>query len=339
MIHVVLATLLSIIYPGVGQIYNRQRMKGIVIILVYSILGYISIGNIYLMSFFMIIWVLAILDSLWTAVRMVRKKVNRGFLQGKRAVIEVGIALTIALLYVWFSVDISQPLWTKESHQPPQKVTSVQKEAKNYLKDKYGDSFKVEKPQYITEFNKYRMKAYPQDDPKLRFTVTKRGSQPFEDTYVIAALSKQSQEEMQPLIDKLYPDVWVYESHVGIENEAEKDMISKNMLDYQEVRNQYPGQYTQHVDLKLIKDLEGKQKEVEMRKILKTIQFFKENRVQKVNLNVTYYSESLPEKARDQKIKLGNYYEYLTFEFDMNPQDINKINKLEDVKERFQKLN
>ena len=140
-------------------------------------------------------------------------------------------------------------------------------------------------------------------------------------------------------MDELFPDAWIFHSDFGIDKEVEAEVLRQGEIpDYEEVLDRFRGQYTQHVNIAIIKDINGPE-EAELERILRLIQFFQDKEIEKITLKVSYYAESLPEKPRREKTKLGNYYEHLKYEFNMRPQDLYKIEAIEDIEERFRKLN
>ncbi|MDR6225625.1 hypothetical protein [Desmospora profundinema] len=340
--HVAIATLLSILFSGIGQLYNGQRIKGIILIIVQLILGLIFLGNVWLMMLYGVIRLGAVVDALVVSLLMVKGTINREFLKGKRAVAEIGIALVVSYGVLLSSAFTGTMLmiWMPGSSEPPEPLSEVRQEAKIYLKDKYGVEFGTEEPRYTAATSTYRVNAYPKTNPDLTFTVFKVGSKPFDDTYVNSSVSKQAREEIQPLIDQLYPDVWIYRCNVGVNNALDDDVVfNGEVMDYTEIRERYPDKYTQHVKISVIRDLDDQGKQEEMKKILTIINYFKEKGIRKVNLSVSIYAESLPEKPRKEKTSLGSYYEHLKYKISLSSNDIAEIETVEDLEEHLRKLN
>ena len=273
--HVIVSTLLSIIYPGIGQIYNGQRVKGILLILLELILGYIEAGNFYLLLAFSIVWLYGIVDALWTSIQMQRGKKEPRFLKGRRGVLEVGIALVITLPLVLISSAISpEGLIIPMNRKPPEDLAVVQKEAEEYLEKKYGEEFGTKDPYYIHQIGEYNFTAYPKKNPDLLFEVYRKVSGPFDDTYLILHWSKQSEEALQPTMDELFPDAWIFYSDFGVKEEVEAEVLRQGEIpDYEGVLDRFRGQYTQHVNIAIIKDINGPE-EAELERILRLIQFF-----------------------------------------------------------------
>jgi TM2 domain-containing membrane protein YozV len=68
-----LAVLLSILVPGLGQIYNGQTVKGIVLLLLAVVGGSITCGIAYFP-----VWVIAVVDA-----ALIADKINRGIHVGE----------------------------------------------------------------------------------------------------------------------------------------------------------------------------------------------------------------------------------------------------------------
>lgn len=338
--HIIISTILSVIYPGIGQIYNGQRVKGILLILLELILGYFEAGNTYLLFAFSLVWIYGVIDALWTAIQMNRGNREPRFLTGRRAVIEVGISLVVIVPLVLISSSTSsEGLVVKMDQEPPEDLAVVQKEAQAYLEEKYGEQFGIKDSDYVYEIGEYNFTAFPKKNPEVTFAVYRKGSQPFKDTYFMSYWSKQSREALRPVMDEFFPDAWIFHSDFGVKEEVKKKvLLQEEIPDYEEVVDQFRGQYTQHVNISVIKDITGPEQE-ELERILKLIQHLQEKKVDKVTIEVSYYAESLPEKARQDKDKLGNYYEHLKYSFRLRPQDLHTIETTDDIEERFRKLN
>ncbi|MDR6225624.1 hypothetical protein [Desmospora profundinema] len=342
MIHVIIATLLSILFSGIGQLYNGQRIKGIILIIVQLILGLISLGNVWLMMLYGVIRLGAVVDALVVSLLMEKGTINREFLKGKRAVAEIGVALVVSYgvqLYSAFTGTMLM-IWMPGSSEPPEPLSEVRQEAKIYLKDKYGVEFGTEEPRYTAATSTYRVNAYPKTNPDLTFTVFKVGSKPFDDTYVNSSVSKQSREELQPLIDQFYPDAWIYSCNVGVNNALDDDVVvNGEVMDYAEIRKKYPDKYTQHVDIMLIRDLDDQGKQEELERAFEIIQFFQDQGIHEVTFEVSYYAESLPEKPRKEKTSLGSYYEHLKYNLSVSYEAVAEIETAADLEEHLRKLN
>lgn len=211
--------------------------------------------------------------------------------------------------------------------------TKLKKEAAQYLKEKYGKEFIVNKIRHSFDNQMYYMSAYPTDNPELQFSVTKRKHETsFSDTYIYTLYEQESEEELFSVVKGIYPDVWDYESEILFGEKVEEKLLQKGIPSYEEARELYPEGIRLNLKVYLIKDLNKRNKQDEVKNIWRLVQFYQDTGLQKVSLSVVYYDESLREKDEGipDKQKRNEYHrDYFRYLFET--RDLNQIKKIEDV--------
>ena len=336
--HIIIASILSVMYPGIGQLYNKERRKGILLVVLELLLGFFDDYSFIITLLFIAIWIYGIVDALLRSIIINREGAN--FLKGRQAVLETGIVLILALsLTVISNMVFSGQRTVNIDNQPPQKLNEVQQEAQIYLKRKYNQSFEVGTPKYTSDTGEYNMVAYPKEKSNIKFVVYKTKTESFDDTYLNKVWSVQSENELKPVINDLYSDVWIFSSEVGVDQSVKTDVLNNEILRYEDLRTNYPKGYAQHVSISVIKNLSKKNKDKELEKAFKLVRFLKERNIDHVNLSIAYYNDSLPEEAKSEKDNLGDYYDYLEYEISIDEQTLPAIKDVKDIESYLIKLN
>lgn len=125
--------------------------------------------------------------------------------------------------------------------------TSEQARMREYLEEKYGDTFNVEN--YRVEGAGLAIKgtptadAYPKNDPTLRFKVWDWGNYNFLDTYLRTLWSRQGEEDVERFLNETLPDINSY--YLNIHPIANTNLwsyaeFSGRTLSLDEVLSQHP---------------------------------------------------------------------------------------------------
>ena len=217
---------------------------------------------------------------------------------------------------------------------PPEEPAKVQKEIIRYLKNKYGQEFVVVREvRYNFELGKFSLIAQPKGNRSVTFAGFKSINGGFDDTYPVELWSKQSEEEIKPLIDQLYSpqERWKITSDVGTNESLYAELDHKNLPDYQEIRKQHPDKMRSIVLIVLFKDLNESNKGEELEKAFRLIQFFREKGIQRFEIEISYYEERLlREKGRDIKVS-GEYIDYLRHDIVLTHERAKKVRTPKDI--------
>lgn len=197
---------------------------------------------------------------------------------------------------------------------PPEDPAKVQEEIVRYLENKYDQEFVVvRETKYNYELGEFSLIAHPKGNKRVTFVGYKSKNRGFFDTYPVALWSKQSEDEIKPLINQLYParERWEFTSDVGTNDSLYEDLDHKNLPDYQEIRKRHPDKMRSIVLIVLFKDFNESNKDEELEKAFRLIQFFREKGIQRFELEIAFYEERLlKEKGRNIELN-GKYIDYL----------------------------
>ncbi|PRX39845.1 hypothetical protein CLV97_1193 [Planifilum fimeticola] len=217
---------------------------------------------------------------------------------------------------------------------PSEDPAKVQKEIIRYLENKYGQEFVVvREAKYNYELGEFSLIAHPKGNKRVTFVGYKSKNRGYFDTYPVALWSKQSEDEIKPLIDQLYParERWEFTSDVGTNESLYEELDHKNLPDYQEIRKQHPDKMRSIVDIFLFKDLNESNKDEELEKAFQLIEFFREKGIQRFRLEISFYEERLlREKGRDIKVS-GEYIDYLRHDIVLTHERAKKVRTPKDI--------
>jgi hypothetical protein len=112
----------------------------------------------------------------------------------------------------------------------------------------------------------------------------------------------------------------------------------KNIPDYQEVQTQYPDTTFLELDMYLFKDMNESNKDEELEKAYRLIQFFREKGIRDYSINILYYEERLlKEKGRD--IKVGaQFADYRRYNIYVTGGDAEKVRSPKDLEKHLVKF-
>lgn len=329
----VISVLLSLLYPGLGQLYVRRRLRGILFISGELIITFINtFTNGYLDLLFYGVYIWALVD----AVILSRKSEDHQFLRGGRLVIEVGLAAVISLSLMYGAQflgewSLGQLLFQKKS---PEEIAKVKEETKRYLEERYDEAFEVKNVRYIHSAGRYSVVATPKSKPQLNFGVSVNDSiTTFEDRYLYELWSDQATEEAKSIVDQAFNE----EKHflkVGV-GFKEMNGIRGKVPSLTEIRETHPDDYDQSINLFLIKDVTDP--ELEAKKIYQLVAFIQEQEL-RATVQVEYYDEDLLKKGI-KEVNPDNSYEYKEYLRKMvvlgTPEQVQDISSPEDIEPLF----
>lgn len=331
----VISVLLSLLYPGLGQLYAGRRLRGILFISGELIITFINtFTNGYLDLLFYGVYIWALVD----AVILARKSEDHQFLRGGRLVIEVGLAAVISLSLMYGAQylgewSLGQLLFQEKS---PEEIAKVKEETKRYLEERYDEAFEVKNARYIHSVGKYNVIAKPKSKPQLKFGVSVNDSiTTFEDRYLYELWSDQATEETKSIVDQAFNE----EKHflkvgVGFNEELMNDIRGK-VPSLMEMRKTYPDDYDESINLFLIKDVTDPG--LEAKKIYQLVTFIQEQGL-RATVQVEYYDEDLL-KNGIKEVNPDNSYEYKEYLRKMvvlgTSEQVQDISSPEDIEPLF----
>lgn len=343
MIRIILSVLVNLFIPGLGQFINDQRIKGTLFVLAYLVFLSIPMSFVTLMGMSLFILV-AIVDALIVSIQIYKGK--REARADRSLYIEViGVALVTIVFIILIAIfirdsggeDLVLPEINNKSTVEkidPQEESRLIKETEDYLTEKYGKAFEIESVKYLKRSQAYIIEAYPQEKPDLRFRVTK-DSKGYQDTYVATGLTDEVNQITTPVLKELYPEHSSYLGVVGLD-QSYLDQVGKDIPSIDELKDE-KDKYTYKLSVYVIKNMEGVQREEELKKIGRLISFLQKEGIQ-TRLRIQYYNETLLTKGVNE-VSLANSFQNsgeLSYIFEVYNTD--QIGSKEDIVNNLRKI-
>ncbi|GGE21493.1 hypothetical protein GCM10011571_24460 [Marinithermofilum abyssi] len=337
---ILLVILFTLLHPGIAQIYNGRRWKGIGLIGITFIvtafklsLGFIPVALLY---------IIGIIDAIVDAVRLNKGQIDT--LEGKNIWVEVVVALIIAVPVTYMINEFV----TKEDGEgltspAPQseQITQadqqkVQKEAIAYLKKKYKRDFTVWDVEYVWQTDKYLMKAKAKTEPDVTFSVIQSDKQ-FKDTLLGTLWSEQAKQELTPVFQKSFPQYSSFRTEIGFDPSLKNQAVQGGKIpDYKEIR-QRSDDYNQHITVYVIRTLTRNNQTDEMKKVLRFINYLNKNNIN-ATIEIRYYHESLLQNGVKQ-VNIDNEGDHINFlQYMFESDDVSQVKTLKDVEAGFRSV-
>ncbi|MBS4193299.1 hypothetical protein KHA94_24755 [Bacillus sp. FJAT-49705] len=339
---IILASIFSFLFPGLGQLYNKQRMKGIIFIFVGIILIYINIIGFRLpLTLFRFI---AAGEALWIANKKVKLGENEGFLKPKKAVIELGIASIIIFSstfvpYRFFIKPVTNYFTQAFPEKSEEEIKIAEEKMIKYLEDKYQKEFIItDKTYYIPELGKYDFVLSPKDQTFYFGGFYYADSNKFEDFYMNGLWGEEFDKEVEPLVHSLFKNVWEYSTGVWVDDALRKEKINPlDIPNYKQLRELYPEGYDQKFQLYVFENMNEKNKMEKLEKVYELVKWVKTNNIKNIQFEVSFYEEKLLED-QGKKISPGmDNLKYLQYEVVMSSSDFLQVNSVDDLLEYTEK--
>jgi len=341
---VILATVLSIVYPGIGQIYNRQKIKGFIFVLIQFILAVLNILALGKMNLlYNSIWVIGIIDAFVFAI--INEKRTKHDLdetedaEGKKRpwVLIVVTTVVAYLLHYGIAYMLGTALFSPPQLGMQQHAPSIKSEVLSYLEKKYHKKFVVDQEKYIWQTGAYQLVVHPADDPKLFFPVTKDEVYGIVDGYIQRLWVKQSTEEVTPIVKSIYPEHVTIESAVAIDEADEKKAVKLNkVLTYKEYRKKNKG-YVHDLRIYVIKTVNPTE---EKQNLFRLITELRKRGITELRLTAQYFDPVLLKK-RVSSVNFDTqteYFPYQTYICEPSEYDIKKIQTVDDLDQYFREI-
>ena len=312
-INIFISTVLALIYPGAGQIYNGQTKKGFWFFGIAVTLWLLS-ETIFTRPWFE--WIIrlfhmwAFIDAIVVAIGIYRGKRNLSFVRNWKGFVKIAIVIVVPLCLLLAKEALARYVlfnYIEQASKPPEDPAKVQEEILQYLENKYGQEFEaVGDVEYRPQLGYFGLVVRPKENKRVTFAGFKHSNGEIKDTYLSDLWDLQFQDEINPLLDEMYPpqNRWEMEVDVAVSDSLYEKIDPKNIPDYQEVRRQYPDETTMQINMYLFKDMNESNMDEELEKAYRLIQFFREEGIQKYSIYIIYYEEQLL-KERGRDIKVG----------------------------------
>ncbi|WP_010098584.1 hypothetical protein [Ornithinibacillus scapharcae] len=343
MIRILLAGIFSLIYPGIGQLYNRQWLKGIAFVLVELCLVYFAPPELWLGMIYRIIWLLSIIDAAVVAYLVHKGRKELIVYRGRQAVLVVGLAILIvrpiALLpslipHISFNQAVKQLEEVEEGSE--EQLEEEKKIYMQYLEETYGEQFEFGEASYNSNYGHYLVEAYPVSNPEIVFGVYQVDDDTIQDSYIDLLWEDEAKKGLSPIVEGLYEEIWSFDLNVTIKAGVQDIILSENdqLIGFNEGKDKYQEDYFYSVDLIVFQDYDNPERELE--KLYDIITYFKEENIQVYGLEVEYYDIGLLKgKEIDPD---GNYDDYTSHFISLDRDEIIQIKSASDIEKHLIEL-
>ncbi|WP_394141479.1 DUF5683 domain-containing protein [Cytobacillus oceanisediminis] len=241
------AVFLSLIFPGLGQFYNKEYKKAIAFIIVDIVFVYVYLKG--LMFPLILFHIVAAADAF--AAAKDKNSEQEDFLTFQKAVPILGasvifITLMIAAPYYFF-LKPAEPVASV-----PQKTRAEMKAAEDkvilHLADKYRHDFYVQSSRYNGEASRYDITVYPKNQQELAFIASySEKGQSFKDRYMNIRWEKEFDQETSSLLGKGA----ALSSSIDADEGTQKNLDPLAIPSYEELRLMYAQGYTHEMNIKV----------------------------------------------------------------------------------------
>lgn len=339
-----IAGVLSFLFPGLGQLYNQQKFKGALFILLGILFIYLNFFGLRLPL--ILFRCIAAAEAAYFANKILKSGNNEGFLKPKRAIIEltISIILVCVLTFVPYRLLIKPATghFSQQSDVKSEEEIKIAEEKMiNYLEEKYQIKFLItEKTLYIPELGKYDYVISPQDQSFYFGGNYYENKNKFEDNYLNGLWGEEFDKEVKLLSESLFKNIWKYSAGVWVDEEIkEREINPLNIPNYKQLREKYPNGYDQKFQLYVFENMNEANKMEKLKKVYELVQWIKSNEINKIQFRVCFYDEKLLKDQGDQISPNINNRKFLQYEVAISSNGFLKINSLEDLLEFTKKVN
>ena len=317
--------ILSLILPGLAQIYHGQRIKGIIFYLI-NIAVVVLQGYVTSISFW-VLYVVVLIDGIVFILK--QQQLGKRKRSEKRAIVETAIA-TVAGKTILLTVNLLLylgahyiPLYI-EQQRGESNMEQIEEEVLIYLKEKYQDEFSIIDTDYIPKTGWYTLRVKSKKRPDIDFLITKDADGEIVDTYTALIWGEQGEADIKSLLQSIYPERMYYSSTVWISEDTEEKLITDGEIPTLKQILALGYSYDLDLNIKLIKTITKHNIKTENENIKKIISYFKENNITG-SLQIEYYSETVLTDNIDT-VSLANQYQYTDeLEYMFGPEEVEKI--------------
>ncbi|TCS94679.1 hypothetical protein [Hazenella coriacea] len=331
---ILISSALSIIYPGLGQMYNRQIWKAVLLFLVCVPMDWINFMKDDLVWEWRLLFTLvAVIDAGYTAWRITQDS-SRSFLTVKQSFIRIGISVVIlafCTLGLRFAFIQAFNQAVKEQQNFKVEDPELNKEVTEYLEEKYQQEFEILKTN--TFVGEYDILAAPKGQPDVKFSVSGTSKENFIDTYYSALWSKQVQKNWQPVIDQTFGIT--FDNKIDITTNSmeirQRKVENGKMPHVSEVLQKDSYQITPYIKINIIQNFNRENKEEQLEKVLSFVQMLQSQNVTQAQVDIKFYDEVLKKTGTKNYSKVKHMQNFVLILDD----EFLKIKTVEDLEERL----
>lgn len=344
-INIFISTVLALIYPGAGQIYNGQTKKGFWFFGIGVTLWILS-ETVFTRLWFET-WIIrpfqlwTVIDAVVVAIGIYRGKRDLSFVRNWKGFVKIAIVIVVPMSLVLAKAVLERVVlfnYIEQASKPPEDLAKVQKEIMEYLENKYDQEFEVvQGVEYRPRLGYFGLVVRSKENKRLTFAGFKYTNGEMKDTYLTELWDLQFQDEIKPLIDEMYPpqNRWEMDIDVAESDWLQEKIDPKNVPDYEEVRKQYPDETTMQINMYLFKDMNESNKDEELEKVYRLIQFCREKGIKDYVIYIVYYEERLlKERGRDIEVS-SEFIDYRTHSISVTDEDAETVRTPKDLEEHL----
>lgn len=331
----ILSSILSFIFPGLGQLYNKHKIKGILFVLLGILFVYINIFGFRLPL--TLLRFIAAGEALISANKKLKSGESESFLRPKNSIVVLGLTglLIFSVTFVPYRLLIkpSLNLFSQISHQKVSEEDMKQAEEKmlSYLEEKYGKEFEIKEKEYISELGRYQFTVTSTEQDFLFSGSYNDLRDTYEDYYMNGIWNKEFDAMVKPIAESKFENIWVYSSGVFVNEEVRNQLDPRNIPSYELLREQYPNEYEQKFQLYVFENIDEGNKEDKLDKVFEMVKKIRERSINSIQFRVYFYQEELLQK-RGPDIKVSNdYREYQLYELTLTGKSIQKVESASDL--------
>jgi TM2 domain-containing membrane protein YozV len=283
----VMASFLSVIFPGSGQMANGQWRKGLLALLLGVASVYVQMVKLGTIPYFyLLLWVLCLID----AYQVAKQRDQRGEAVRWGMLLLGGVLSLVALVAcVAFAVF---SFFDKSDSDKKQ----VRQEVEQRLQERYHDEFTVQQEvDFSWNTGRYSMLATSKAHPDLTFNVNLSDTEQREltDNYLENVWSQQSQPRLMPVVQEIFGGDLLLYSNASPSDEYKLQAVPQ----FQDMVQRYPEQVAQDVRVYLFGSYSAEMEQQMLEKTLKFIQHFPDQEKPRLDVLVNWFDPSLKEKS------------------------------------------
>lgn len=330
---IIISSVLSIIYPGLGQMYNRQLWKAILFFLVCIPMDWINfVKDDLVWEWRLLFTIIVVIDAGYIAWRITQDP-SRSFLTVKQSLIRIGISVvlltfcTIGLQFTFFKV-FNQAVNGQQNFKV--KDSELNKEVIEYLKEKYQQEFVVMKTSYMMD--RYVIQASPKGQPDMDFMVTGNSKEDFRDTYYSTVWSKQARREWNPVINQTFGTTFDNRISISYTDEiTEQKPINGKIPSFMDALKSDSEYITPYIEINIIQNFNRENKDEQLEKVLSFVQILQSQNVSKSQVKFRFYDEVLKNTGTKNYSRAKHMQNFVLILDD----DFSKIKTVEDLEKRL----
>ncbi len=176
-INIFISTVLALIYPGAGQIYNGQTKKGFWFFGIGVTLWILSetlITRLWFETWIILpfqLW--TVIDAVVVAIGIYRGKRDLSFVRNWKGFVKIAIVIVVPMSLVLAKAALERVVlfnYIEQARKPPEDPAKVQKEIMEYLENKYDQEFEVvQDVEYNPALGHFSLTARPTDNKHVLF--------------------------------------------------------------------------------------------------------------------------------------------------------------------------